>query len=87
MNLKALIALIAVAAVAIAITATLVKKDSASWQTAEVGGLLIENLQVYDVETIHITQGSESLTLNKQEGIWSSRNDTTTLPISRILAS
>lgn len=70
MNLKALIALIAVAAVAIAITATLVKKDSASWQTAEVGGLLFENLPVNDVETIHITQGSESLTLNKQEGIW-----------------
>ena len=49
MNLKALIALIAVAAVAIAITATLVKKDSASWQTAEVGGLLFENLPVNDV--------------------------------------
>jgi hypothetical protein len=70
MNLKALIALIVAAAVAIAITATLVKKDSATWQTAEVGGLLFENLPVNDVETIHITQGSESLTLNKQEGIW-----------------
>ena len=70
MNLKALIALIVAAAVAIAITATLVKKDSATWQTAEVGGLLFENLPVNDVETIHITQGSESLTLNKQGDIW-----------------
>ncbi|NCC60516.1 MAG: DUF4340 domain-containing protein [Verrucomicrobiae bacterium] len=70
MNLKALIALIVAAAVAIAITATLVKKDSATWQTAEVGGFLFENLPVNDVETIHITQGSESLTLNKQGDIW-----------------
>ncbi len=70
MNLKALIALIVAAAVAIAITVILVKKDSATWQTAEVGGLLFENLPVNDVETIHITQGSESLTLNKQGDIW-----------------
>ena len=60
MNLKALIALIVAAAVAIAITATLVKKDSATWQTTEVGGLLFENLPVNDVETIHITQEAKA---------------------------
>ncbi len=70
MNLKALIGLIVAAAVAIAITASLMKKDSASWQTAEVGGLLFEDLPVNDVEQIHITQGSENLTLNKQNDIW-----------------
>lgn len=70
MNLKTFIALIVAAAVAVIVAVIMTNKDSESWQTVEVGGLLFENLPVNDIEKITVKKGDDSLTLNKDNNVW-----------------